>query len=68
MSELYVRRRIEVNTDPQRRCYDGVHAKSEWRWTDWELVCCYDDVATAESAKSAFEAINPAREYKIKVT
>lgn len=32
-----IRRRswIEVNTDPQRRCYYGCHAKSEWRWTAW---------------------------------
>ncbi len=29
------RRLIEVNTDPQRRCYHGVHAKSEMRWTAW---------------------------------
>lgn len=30
------RRSIEVNTDPQRRCYNGCHAKSEMRWTAWE--------------------------------
>jgi len=30
---------IEVNTDPQRRCYDGVHAKSELRWTEWIDLC-----------------------------
>lgn len=29
---LYTRRRIEVNTDPQRRCYNGCHASSELRW------------------------------------
>lgn len=32
------RRRIEVNTDSQRRCYYGAHAKSELRWTDWETL------------------------------
>lgn len=32
------RSRIEVNTDPQRRCYNGCHAKSELRWTDWAIV------------------------------
>lgn len=26
----------EVNTDPQRRCYNGAHAKSEFRWTEWD--------------------------------
>jgi hypothetical protein len=32
------RLRIEVNTDPQRRCYHGVHAKSELQWTDWTVL------------------------------
>jgi hypothetical protein len=26
---------IEINTDPQRRCYDGVHAQSAIVWTAW---------------------------------
>ena len=26
---------VEVNTDPQRRCYDGYHYSSEWMWTRW---------------------------------
>lgn len=30
------RRQIEVNTDPQRRCYDGCHFSSELVWTEWE--------------------------------
>lgn len=32
------RKLVEVNTDPQRRCYYGVHARSEWRWTAWETL------------------------------
>ena len=32
------RRLVEVNTDPQRRCYYGVHAKSEFHWTTWEVL------------------------------
>lgn len=41
MSTLFTRLRILVNTDPQRRCYNGVHASSEWQWTDWsELEPC----------------------------
>lgn len=35
---LLLRRKIEVNTDPQRRCYDGVHASSEVRWTGWTAI------------------------------
>ena len=26
---------IEVNTDPQKRCYNGVHKSSEMVWTNW---------------------------------
>lgn len=32
---LQHRKRTLVNTDPQRRCYDGVHFSSELRWTEW---------------------------------
>lgn len=35
---IWTRKWVEVNTDPQRRCYYGVHAKSEWRWTGWEVL------------------------------
>lgn len=38
MSQIIIqqRLRIEVNTDPQRRCYNGCHACSELQWTQWE--------------------------------
>lgn len=26
---------IEINTDPQRRCYNGCHFSSEIVWTAW---------------------------------
>lgn len=29
------RKLIEINTDPQRRCYNGCHFSSEWVWTKW---------------------------------
>ena len=35
---LYTRQRILVNTDPQRRCYNGCHFSSEWQWTPWEVL------------------------------
>ena len=38
MLKIKVRRIVEVNTDPQRRCYSGAHAKSEMRWTAWEVI------------------------------
>lgn len=35
---IMVRKLVEINTDPQRRCYNGCHAKSEVVWTGWELL------------------------------
>lgn len=32
------RRQTVVNTDPQRRCYNGCHASFEVHWTEWEVV------------------------------
>ena len=32
---IYGKNQIEINTDPQRRCYNGCHFSSEWVWTDW---------------------------------
>ena len=29
---------ILVNTDPQRRCYNGCHFSSELQWTSFELL------------------------------
>jgi len=36
--QLESRKKIEINTDPQRRCYWGVHAKSKLIWTSWEWL------------------------------
>lgn len=38
---LLHRTRVLVNTDPQRRCYDGVHFSSELRWTPWATLGIY---------------------------
>lgn len=32
------RRRIVINTDPQRRCYNGAHASSETIWSEWQVI------------------------------
>jgi len=32
------RNRVLVNTDPQRRCYNGCHFSSELQWTDWVVL------------------------------
>lgn len=46
------REQHEYNTDPQRRCYDGCHASSEWRWTDWGTL---GSAETEDEAKESVE-------------
>jgi len=50
MAKFIIMRRMRqlVNTDPQRRCYNGCHAASELVWTDWEV---FDIRATHEAAE-----------------
>lgn len=45
------REQFEVNTDPQRRCYDGCHARSEWRWSEWR------DLYTVKTQEEAEESL-----------
>lgn len=42
------RNRRLVNTDPQRRCYNGCHFSSELVWTPWEVF----DSTTKDFEKS----------------
>lgn len=35
---LLVRRRVLVNTDPLRRCYNGCYFSTELRWSEWEVI------------------------------
>jgi hypothetical protein len=66
MVGLWFRRPVTVNTDPQRRCYDGVHASSRVEWSAWGHICDYRDRATAEDSAATFKRINPEREYEIR--
>jgi hypothetical protein len=38
MTAIRMRRRVLVNTDPQRRCYNGCHFSSELRWSGWSVL------------------------------
>jgi hypothetical protein len=35
---IKIRKKQLINTDPQRRCYNGCHFSSELRWTEWETL------------------------------
>ena len=50
---VYSREQHEVNTDPQRRCYNGCHASSEWQWTPWAPLY---DLPSAQEAQESVES------------
>lgn len=35
---LYTRKRVLINTDPQKRCYNGAYYSYRYDWTPWELL------------------------------
>ena len=35
---IMCRKRVFVNTDPQRRCYDGVFYSYKYVWGPWEVL------------------------------
>jgi hypothetical protein len=47
---ICVREQFEVNIDPQRRCYYGTPASSEWVWGEWEELGA---AATEEDANAS---------------
>lgn len=62
---LTVRKQIEVNTDPQRRCYNGCHFSSEMVWTEWAEVCHPATKEGGEDTIRTFQSINPSHEYRL---
>ena len=63
---LHIRRGVLVNTDPQRRCYNGCHFSSRVDWSEWEHWMDYPTVEDAERAKSLFQREN--QEFKVVIT
>jgi hypothetical protein len=53
--ELHIRRGVLVNTDPQRRCYNGCYFSSRMDWEDWEHWMDYPDLESAQRAKRLFQ-------------
>ena len=61
--ELHIRRGVRVNTDPQRRCYNGCYFSSHIDWSEWEHWMDYPDEESAERAKRLFQ--RETQEFKI---
>ena len=62
---LMARKQIEVNTDPQRRCYDGCYYSSEMQWTEWAVVSHPATKEDGEDTMATFQRINPTHEYRL---
>lgn len=59
---VYSRTRCVVNTDPQRRCYDGVNFSERVEFGPWEP---YREYATPEVAELVMNGLRCERyEYK----
>jgi hypothetical protein len=59
---LWARRPIEINIDPQRRCYNGCHFSSIKGWGPWGEM--YTLIFTeAEESAQTWRKLNPLHEY-----
>jgi hypothetical protein len=59
---LMTRECYEVNTDPQRRCYDGCHFSSEIVWTAWSTL---DRLPNAEAAARKLKFWRELNDYAV---
>jgi hypothetical protein len=60
---LWARRPIEINTDPQRRCYNGCHFSSIKGWAPWEDLYSLPTVEEAQESIASWRKLNPSHEY-----
>lgn len=63
---LHIRRGQTVNTDPQRRCYNGCHFSSRTDWEDWEHWMDYTTLEHAEHAARMFARED--QQFKVVIT
>lgn len=47
-----------VNTDPQRRCYNGCHFSSELIWSSWEVLQSNVDSSKIEEKLAFWRELN----------
>jgi hypothetical protein len=62
---LWFRKKIVVNTDPQRRCYDGCNFSEETVLTEWEEIYSSSSKDDLEDSAVRFKRINKNSEYKV---
>ena len=62
---IQFREKETINTDPQRRCYDGCHFSSIAQWTDWKEIYQSSNLENALDSVATFQRINRKSEYRI---
>ena len=67
MSEFAVfsRKKVTINTDPQRRCYDGCNFSEKTVWSEWKHIVDLPTREEAEESARTYRLINPNRQYKV---
>ena len=63
--ELWFRKKLVVNTDPQRRCYNGCNFSERVEWSAWALIGPYS-LEDAYSSAATFKRINQSDEYEVR--
>lgn len=61
--EIQYRLFIEINTDPQRRCYNGCNLSSANVWTAWATLETWADEAVAKRRIKFWRGLN---DYAVK--
>jgi len=59
---LMTRHKYVVNTDPQRRCYNGANYSSETRWTEWIIL----ERFSSEKSESRLKFWTELNDYAVK--
>ncbi len=64
--EVWFRKKVAINTDPQRRCYDGCNFSERVEWTAWGRIVGLPSREDALESARTYKEINPAREYEVR--
>lgn len=63
---VMVRKKITINTDPQRRCYNRCNFSEKTIWSKWKHIVDLPTQKEAEESVRTYRIINPDRQYKMK--
>ena len=67
MSEfaVFYRKKVTINTDPQRRYYDGCNFSEKTVWSEWKHIVDLRSREEAEGWVRSSLISNPKRQYKV---